>query len=103
MPRSSCRTSRLFRPHSALIVMFVFFLSPSQIDGSLYFTRLLRDARLEFPGAFGTVLLFGSCRLVLSWVREITAPGTALMVPGAFFCAFGGSNGDEVICRQSPI
>jgi hypothetical protein len=45
MQRYSWRNSGLFRPPSALIVTVVVFLPPSQIDGSLYFTLLLRDAQ----------------------------------------------------------
>jgi hypothetical protein len=44
MQRYAWRNSGLFRPPSALIVTVVGFLPPRQIDGSLYFTLLLRDA-----------------------------------------------------------
>ncbi len=41
--------------------------------------------------------------VTLSWFEREKAPGTALMAPGAFFCSFGGNNGNEVVCRQSLI
>lgn len=41
--------------------------------------------------------------LTASWFENRQAPGTALMVFGAFVYSLGGCNGDEVICRKSSL
>jgi hypothetical protein len=75
------------------VVVFFFFYFPEKLSTS----RVL----IVFRAVCGRVFLSGLVRVFLSLVREIKAPGTALMVPGAFFCSFGGRHGNEVICGKS--
>lgn len=41
--------------------------------------------------------------LTASWFESIQAPGTVLMVSGAFLYSLGGCNGDEIVCRKSSL
>jgi len=41
--------------------------------------------------------------LTASWFENSQAPGTVLMVSGAFVYSFGGSDGDEIVCRKSSF
>src|SRR5262249_54786119 len=38
-----------------------------------------------------------------SWFESRQAPGTVLMVSGAFLYPLGGGDGDEIVCRQSSL
>ena len=41
--------------------------------------------------------------LTASWFENSQAPGTVLMVSGAFVYSLGGYDGDEVVCRKSSL
>ena len=41
--------------------------------------------------------------LTASWFENRQAPGTVLMVSGAFVYSLGGRNGNEIVCRKSPL
>ena len=41
--------------------------------------------------------------LTASWFENMQAPGTVLMVSGAFLYSFGGSDGDEIVCRKFTL
>lgn len=41
--------------------------------------------------------------LTASWFENSQAPGTVLMVSGAFVYSLGGSDGDEIVCRKSSL
>ena len=41
--------------------------------------------------------------LTASWFENRQAPGTVLMVSGAFVYSLGGYDGDEIVCRKSSL
>ena len=40
---------------------------------------------------------------IASWFEIMQAPGTVLMVSGAFVYSFGGCDGDEIVCRKFTL
>jgi hypothetical protein len=62
------------------------------------FYRIVSKTGKDY-GVFVVVYFF----LTASWFENMQAPGTVLMVSGAFLYSLGGCDGDEIVCRKFAL